>query len=93
MTKEVKANKEKETKSKEVINKKRKYEPRKDKKVVDKKVINKKEKDNNNKIVKREKKPYNKRNDGFNKVSFKKETLKIIPLGRTIRNRKKYDNI
>ena len=71
MTKETKNNNEEE-KSKDSSSRKRKYIPRK-------------EKQQNEKTEKKEmiteKKSYNKKREKLNKVSFKKETLKIIPLG------------
>ena len=71
MTKETKNNNEEE-KSKVSSSRKRKYIPRK-------------EKQQNEKTEKKEmiteKKSYNKKREKLNKVSFKKETLKIIPLG------------
>ena len=71
MTKETKNNNEEE-KSKVSSSRKRKYIPKKEKKQNEK--TEKKE-------IITEKKLYNKKREKLNKVGFKKETLKIIPLG------------
>ena len=75
MTKEVKDNKKEEKKSKVVSSRKKTYIPKKEKKNIEN--VEK----TNTPSVKKEKRNSNKKNENLNKVSFKKETLKIIPLG------------